>query len=338
MAWSRYPEAMANREMERPSPAPSGGDRNNGRRLAPSILRSAVRIGARLWLVLALLVATALDVAGAGRQTAPLALLEDVLIAESSGLVASRRNDGVLWTHNDSGEPLLFATDRAGRALGRFLVSGAALADWEDLAIGPGLDGEPALYLADIGDNAKLRDDLAIYRVPEPVVAPSVPVGTLTIGATLPAERLPFTYPDGHHNAETLVVAPETGEMLIITKTIFGRPRVYRFPEPTLPDQPVVVEEVRSARDETHTPRLATGGSVSADGARMIVRTYGAAYEWTVPPGESLAAAILAPPRRVELPEMTQGEAIAYRVDGNALLLTSEGTPCPLYEMIVPRH
>jgi len=326
---------MTELTLERPSPTPPWGDPNDDRRQATSILRSAVRTGARFCLVLALLVATALDTAGARDQTEPLALLEDVLIAESSGLVASPLNEGVLWTHNDSGEPLLFATDRAGRALARFIVSGAALVDWEDLAIGPGLNGEPALYLADIGDNAKVRDDLAIYRVPEPVVEPA---NSLTIGATLPAERLPFTYPDGHHNAETLVVAPETDEMLIVTKTLVGRPKVYRFPASPVPDQPVVVEEVELAPDEAHTPRLATGGSVSADGARMIVRTYSAVYEWTVAPGESLASAIRTPPRRVDLPETAQGEAIAYRTDGATLLLTSEGTPCPLYEILVPRE
>ena len=37
----------------------------------------------------------------------------------------------------------------------------------------------------------------------------------------------------------------------------------------------------------------------------------------------------------VTLPARDQGEAIAYRLDGDALLVTSEGYPSPLFE--VPR-
>jgi len=41
-----------------------------------------------------------------------------------------------------------------------------------------------------------------VYRVAEP---------TTIADATLPAETLSFTYPDGSHNAETLLVDPVTG-------------------------------------------------------------------------------------------------------------------------------
>ena len=45
---------------------------------------------------------------------------KDRRIPESSGVVVSRTTPGALWTFNDSDNPPdLFATDTAGRALGR---------------------------------------------------------------------------------------------------------------------------------------------------------------------------------------------------------------------------
>jgi hypothetical protein len=68
-----------------------------------------------------------------------LASLEDRAINESSGIVASRRNPDLFWTHNDSGDgPTLYALDRKGKSRGRWRVSGAEAVDWEDIAAGPG--------------------------------------------------------------------------------------------------------------------------------------------------------------------------------------------------------
>src|SRR5438874_9337753 len=68
-----------------------------------------------------------------------LGTLQEKAVTESSGLVASRRTPGVFWTHNDSGDgPYLYATDRKGRALAKFTVSGATNVDWEDIAAGAG--------------------------------------------------------------------------------------------------------------------------------------------------------------------------------------------------------
>src|SRR4051812_4643102 len=60
-----------------------------------------------------------------------LASLQNKKVNESSGIVVSRRTPGVFWTHNDSGDgPNLFATDRKGRSLASFTVTGATNVDW----------------------------------------------------------------------------------------------------------------------------------------------------------------------------------------------------------------
>jgi hypothetical protein len=57
-------------------------------------------------------------------QCKPAAALQRVAeLPEGSGPAASRRTPGRFWSHNDSGEPVLFALDGKGRVIGRLTVS-----------------------------------------------------------------------------------------------------------------------------------------------------------------------------------------------------------------------
>jgi hypothetical protein len=112
------------------------------------------------------------------RQTGTFA---DPRIGESSGVAASRRSPGVLWTHNDSGDrPYLFATDTSGAALGTFSVTGARNVDWEDIALGR-CAGATCLYLADTGDNNERRSSVALYRLVLTSERAILPAGTLAV-------------------------------------------------------------------------------------------------------------------------------------------------------------
>lgn len=266
-------------------------------------------------------------------QPVLLANWQDERVRESSGLAASRRTPGVFWTHNDSGDgPHLYATDRKGRPLARFTVTGATAVDWEDMAAGPGQGRAATLYIGDIGDNSRSRKDTVVYRVQEPAVDMRK---TGQTGATQKAERLPFVYPDGHHDAETLLVHPVTGEVFILTKAGSGVSGIYRFPLPLTPDQTVTLEKVGTVTftSSISLGRQATGGDISPDGKRIVLRTYLAAYEWTVGAGQSVAEALSGSPRAVTVPILGQFEAICYVAGGKALLTTSEGAPCPLWKM-----
>ena len=86
-------------------------------------------------------------------------------LSEASGLAASRLQHGIFWTHNDSGGGSeVFGIDRARNIICRVAVVSAKNRDWE--AISADRDGH--LYIADFGNNDNRRQDLAIYRVPEP--------------------------------------------------------------------------------------------------------------------------------------------------------------------------
>jgi hypothetical protein len=268
-----------------------------------------------------------------------LADLQDKHVTESSGIVASRRTPGVFWTHNDSGNsPELFATDRKGRALATFTVSGATNVDWEDIAAGPGRGEEAQIYIGDIGDNSRNRDDTCVYRVYEPEVDTNK---TGHAGKTMLAEKFPYKYPDGHHDAETLLVHPTTMEVYIVTKEETGVSGVYRFPVPLTRSRTVTLEKVGSItftnplRIRGHNVgKLATGGDISPDGRRIAIRTYTDGFEWTMGPGQSVAAALAGKPRQIAVPWLGQYESLCYSLDGRSLFTTSEGSPCPLWEIV----
>ena len=80
-----------------------------------------------------------------------------------------------------------------------------------------------------------------------------------------------------------------------------------------------------------------TAGSVSPDGARVIVRTYGEAWLWERPAGSGLADLFQKPPVRVNLPPVLQGESIAFTSDGSSVLITAERLPAPLYRVPLPK-
>jgi hypothetical protein len=282
---------------------------------------------------------------GAGYKSRLLGNLTDPRITESSGIAASRRADGVFWTHNDSGDgPYLFAIDRKGRTLARYTVPEATNVDWEDIALGPGPDGKPAIFIGDIGDNNSIRKECVVYRVPEPLVDTTK---TMQERTTEVPDRFTYHYPDGPHDCETLMVHPKTHEIFVVTKdwSQAGVSGVYTFPIPLRPNDTVTLKRIGtmtfSTRMLTGTSYaqfegMATGGDISPDGRRLVVRTYMLADEWDIKPGQSVADAIKSKPRETLLPLSKQGEGICYRLDGKAWLTTSEGANSPLFEILLP--
>ena len=259
--------------------------------------------------------ATAVLLAGGYDDGRLLCHFADPRITESSGLVVGSRSD-LLFTHNDSGDVArFFAVDRTGRTRAVYRLRGVQARDWEDISRGPG----QTLWLADIGDNSSSRDrGLLLHRVAEPTGAGD---------ATLTPTTYRLRYDDGPKDAEALVVTP-AGRPLIVAKTIGSTAGVYA---PDLPLRPGGVVNPLHLVAEVHVP-LVTGGDISPDGRRLVLRNYSAAYEWDIP-GDDVIAALSDEPERIPLPASEQGEGIAYSRDGSALLTSSEGKGAPVFEL-----
>jgi hypothetical protein len=77
-----------------------------------------------------------------------------------------------------------------------------------------------------------------------------------------------------------------------------------------------------------------TGGSVSPDGRRVALCDYFQGYELVLPRGATNFDDIWKQKMiGFDLGKRKQGEAIAYRLDGRALLATSEGKQSPLIQV-----
>jgi hypothetical protein len=262
-----------------------------------------------------------LRVRSLGRVGAPEA-------TELSGLAVSAAQPGVLWTHNDSGDrPRLFALRTDGSLIASLDVPGAEAVDWEDLAVGPAGD----LLVGDLGDNEARRDHVDVYRVPEPRLAERP-------AATGPAARLRLTYPDGPHDAESLLADRRTGEIVVVTKRLSGRSGVYAATVP--PRGTAGSATLRHAGDvELGLGGLATAGDVSADGRTVALRTYTTLFAWKRRPGRSIAATMTDSrpcTGRVSLGREGQGEALALNRDGRSFFTVPEGA-APLLRRYTPR-
>lgn len=262
-----------------------------------------------------------------------LADLEDNAIAESSGLIASRTSPGCYWTHNDAGnEASIYAFDSDGRRRGVWRVSAATLEDWEDISAGPGPKSDTNyLYIGDIGDKSVSRSHITIYRIPEPAIPNGDPGPAQQ---TEPAEAFRFTYPDGKHNAEALVVHPRTGRIYIVTKVELGKPGIYAVDAPNSAGASATLTRIGEVDVSGLSAGLITGGAISPDGLRVALCNYEQGYEFTLADASAPFDSIWKQPlRTVDLGKRKHGESITYRLDGRALLTTSERLPTPLIQV-----
>ena len=250
--------------------------------------------------------------------------VEDTRINECSGLGWSRTQP-VLWLHNDSGDSArFFGISATGSLLAVVNLAGATAQDWEDMAIGPYPGGGYAVYMADIGDNARARDRVRIFRVPEPAIdLPGAPV-TLSLDVY---DVFELFYPDGAHNAETFLADPATGDVYIVTKEDDGNSGVFLAPAPAAGSavtMSLVASVTFGAGDLPGSP-LATGGDISEDGTMILVRTYDHVFLFIRLPGRSIADAFTSHVYTLPTPPESQGEAIAFAPDGLAYTTVSEG-------------
>lgn len=246
-------------------------------------------------------------------------------LPELSGLAASQRHPGVFWAHNDSGgDFMLFALDDTGALRARLTLTGAEPRDIEDVAVGPCAPGDPrpCVFLADIGDNfERRRDGVRLYRLPEPE--------TLT-DATVPVEVLSFTYPDGAHDAEALVVEARSGRLAVITKSRDSLGDVYALERPR-PGATVQAAKLGTLEVPEGLDRAATAASLHPSGQRLLLRTYTRVWEVRQPDATRLEDLLKG--QLVEVPgaSQAQAEAITFLQDGDGYLLGSEFTSQPLF-------
>ncbi len=254
-------------------------------------------------------------------------LIESNQIDEASGLAASRRHPGVLWTHNDSGDlPRIFALNANGRNLGEVQLAGISARDWEDIAVGPGPEANvDYVYIGDIGDNSAAFPLKMIYRLPEPAYNSNQAVKDTVISNF---DTITFQYPDGNRDAETVMVDPLTKDIYVASKRE-SQVRVYRLPYPQSVTEVMTAEQVA-----TLNLTNVVGGDISPDGLEILIKTYSDIYYWSRTAGQPVGEAVSAQPLKVPYVPEPQGEGICWSGDASGYYTVSEelaGIPAHLY-------
>jgi len=193
--------------------------------------------------------------------------------------------------------------------------------DPEDLAMAK--DG--TIWVADIGDNSQASGGDSQRR------------STIALWSLAPGSKTPvihrLAYPDGTaRDAETLLMSPN-GTPVIVTKEPSGEVYV-----PSAALQADNKEGVKLKRVGTFTPEktgtpnhllfigsaLITGGAVSPDGTKAVIRTMSDAYEFDVSNGDVAGAVTSGKYRITPLPNEPQGEGISYTPDGKNFVTCSD--------------
>ena len=258
------------------------------------------------------------------------------LLDEASGVAVSQRFPERLYHVNDSGSRgfNFFYTDFAGNDLSETQINDVKRKrkDMEELTLGP--CGElRCVYMGNIGDNRRNREDIDVVYVPEEEVFEK---------RTDFFKHLKLVYPDGKHDAEAMAVHPN-GDLYILTKSwhvyllVPAPARLYKISHERIQAAPDAELQTLTFVGEVDLSELggrvlgsvATSMDISPDGSTLLVLTYWGALEFytdlskatlkdsaTMVQGQDYAVLDFTP--------LPQQEAVSYLPNGRDFIYTSE--------------
>ena len=199
----------------------------------------------------------------------PVVRLPDVLY-ESSGIAVTL--PGRIWSHNDSGnENEIYCFDTAGTLIRTITISNASNIDWEDMA----LDNQKRLYICDVGNNNNNRQDLKIYRIPDPETI---------AGNSVTAEVIRYSYDDQtafpppasqrHYDMEAVIWHNDS--LFMFTKDrsspLSGYTRMYKIP--AQPGTHIAKYSGRFYIGTTKSAVRVTSADIHRESGKVVLLTY----------------------------------------------------------------
>lgn len=264
-------------------------------------------------------------------------LLDQKLLKEVSGLAVSRQFPDRLYHHNDSGDVgKFYVTTLSGANLREVQFTTDKVRDVEDMSVGPCEHGQ-CIFLGDIGDNKVSRPFIDVWMIPESETLSDVLTN---------ARKVKLLYPDDSHNAESMAVHPQTGDVYILTKEADEKgerrsypAKLYRAKQSEL-SKPAVTLELIGAIDLPWINYnfglfggMATSMDFSPNGKNLLVVTYENVMEISLEKilNESLQSRLWKESKDYKVLNLrdrfTQLEAAGYSADGNSIYFESEFKP-----------
>ncbi|MGB3954465.1 MAG: hypothetical protein WBL05_04165 [Brooklawnia sp.] len=221
-------------------------------------------------------------------------------LTDSGGLAADP-DTGVYWVAGPGGTDVarVSAINPDGSWAGEVFFD-APVGNFESLAY---FEGQ--LYVGDIGDPNRNREWITVYRL-----------DYLEYGASVPYSEWTLYYPDGPHDASTLMISPR-GNIWIVTKDDPGG-----FYYATAPEESGEFELIR----EAEAPSWVTDGTF-INPSTAALRTYTSLL--------SVDMLLYSPTAQEATPEQGQGESVSLTLSGEGLLLGSRTDP-ELIEVAFP--
>ncbi|XP_041356061.1 uncharacterized protein LOC121373462 [Gigantopelta aegis] len=246
--------------------------------------------------------------------------IDSLQLDEASGLAASRRHPGYLYSHNDHGgkNRLFMINAQTARVEAILTIKNANNHDWEDIAVGP-CNGGSCIFIGDIGEGSRHSAN-TIYRVLEP---DNVTDTALDVNGT-------YRFSWEEKDSETLMV-DVTGNMFIVSKVIHGAGKLARLPSSGW-DQPnpVIITPLFNLHIRTshHDPMA---GDISPDGTEILIKAKNHVFYWSAPDRDVEKALRNSGGTEVAYHREVLGESVAFSADGGGYYTLGEGQQEPLY-------
>ncbi len=234
--------------------------------------------------------------------------ITDKKLDEVSGLIASVKNPGYYWTHNDSGgKPWIYLIDTAGTIHFTVKLEAIKNRDWEDITMDKG-----NIYIGEIGDNDAKRKVYRIYQIVEPKM-------DSTSTYTVPRDsinKMKFMYENGPRDAETLIYDYSNDELVIITKRDKDA-FVYSFPfKPG--------KELQTIAPSGTIPFTRFTAGNSKPNGEFVIKNYDYIVYWKGSNKSILTRLMNESPVRIPYNSEPQGEAITFTLDGDLITATEK--------------
>jgi len=229
--------------------------------------------------------------------------IKDARITESSGLAVDSAGN-IYWTVNDSGDRgVAYGLGLDGKVQGTLNFRSQPV-DVEAVAV-----HDNRLYVGDIGDNTGSRSFVRVFYFNNPRAN----------GLTVSYHAYDFRYPDGPHNAETLLVN-ESGRLFTVTKGQDGA--IYAGPKK--PDR----QGINKLKKVGSAPSDVTDGTFLPGGDKIALLTYTTVTVLDASTYEVLASS--------PIPHQQQAESLTLSLDEQSLLVGSEGKKSKVYTVPIP--
>lgn len=262
-----------------------------------------------------------------------LCVVQSAKITENSGIAYSHHYPNAIWTHNDSGsKPIVYLVSaETGETLVEVELAGALNKDWEDVDSFQ-YENKNYLLVADVGDNLRKRKSCQLCVFTEPEIELEDEGGDLPRTVELDNwKEIRFEYEGGPCNCEAVAADMKSNQIILLEKVFLEDKRTPGIYFLQLPGEKTDGNLVARRAGDLPLNNV-TAMSLSADGNKMVVRTYAAGYIYTKTAEQTWPEVLPgATPQQIALPLQRQAEGICFTPDGSGVVCSSEFRRRPLW-------